>query len=78
MWCFLADTQSILTAIPSTFTTELPTARLPSPEAAFAAFSIGWMPMEVASEGDCRTHKTTLRFSRLSFGALAVSSAANL
>jgi hypothetical protein len=31
---------------------------LPWPEAAFAVYSIGWMPMEVASEGDRGTHET--------------------
>ena len=43
----------------SIFTTELLTARLPWLGPAFALYSIGWMPMEVASADERRTYETT-------------------
>ena len=59
MLCSLADTRWTPMATASIFTTELLTARLPWLGPAFALYSIGWMPMEVASGDERRTYETT-------------------
>ena len=56
--CSPADIPRTATATPSIFTTELLTARLPWLGPAFALYSIGWMPMEVASAVERRTYET--------------------
>src|SRR5579863_5281162 len=59
MLYFPADIRSTPMATVSMFTTELLTAPLPWLGPAFVPYSIGWMPMEVASADERRTYETT-------------------